>query len=142
MKQVPTSETANLITLTIGGNDALMNFNHIVSHGVEPLINEHLNLLPELRNTNPDACLIVGNIYSPQIPLQNAVQSQLIKLNGGIKQNISRVKGYLADIATAFDGHEVEYLCMNIEPSLKGATVIADLFEGQFHKWQKEYQII
>jgi hypothetical protein len=29
----------------------------------------------------------------------------------------------------AFLGHEAEYLCYNIEPSLKGATVIADLFE-------------
>lgn len=134
MKQVLTSETADLITLTICGNDALMIQDDIVNIGVDKLLGEHLNLLKALRETNPNACLVVGNIYSPQIPFSDAVHQRLIELNDGIKQNISQVNGYLADIFAAFEGNENEYLCFDIEPSFTGATVIADLFEEQFLK--------
>jgi hypothetical protein len=35
----------------------------------------------------------------------------------------------LADIRGNFRGREQEYLCFDIEPSLKGATMIAGLFK-------------
>ncbi len=54
--------------------------------------------------------------------------------NDAIAANARSVDAQLADIRGSFRGHEQEYLCYDIEPSLKGATVIADLFTAAARK--------
>ena len=78
---------------------------------------------------NPDACIVVGNIYSPQTPLEARLAKALDEANAIIERNVASVAAHLADIQSAFRYREQEYLCYDIEPSLKGATVIAGLFK-------------
>ena len=66
MRYVPASVTGNLITLTIGGNDLLADQQRYLKDGLSSFAQEHLNLLTRLRADNPDALLIVGNIYAPR----------------------------------------------------------------------------
>jgi hypothetical protein len=57
---------------------------------------------------------------------------RLSELNEGIRENVATVDGRLADIHSAFRGHGDDLLCQNIEPSLAGATRIAELFWEQY----------
>ena len=134
---VPRTRNGDLITLTIGGNDALIRQDELISHGIEALLEDHLGLLQVLREHNPNSCLIVGNIYSPQTPLPELFVNLLSELNDGIRRNMDMAGGCLADIFGAFRGHEAEYLCCNIEPNLQGATIIAGLFAQEYEKWLK-----
>lgn len=134
---VPTDIGADLITLTIGGNDAISRYGEILSDGPANLISDHLTLLRKLRATNPDACLIVGNIYAPQTPLTHPLVLALDALNAGIMENVRTVGAQLANIRETFHGHEDVYLCCDIEPSLEGATQIARLFNEAYQAWKR-----
>jgi lysophospholipase L1-like esterase len=129
MKYVPSAAQGDLITLTIGGNDLLADQEKYVQEGLGSFGEEHLALLTRLRTANPDALMIVGNIYAPQTPLSEALTQALDEANGLIAVNVRKVGAHLADIRGTFRGHEQEYLCYDIEPSLKGAAVIASLFK-------------
>lgn len=136
MPNVPTDISADLITLTIAGFDALTRYEEVIEVGVWPLVREHLGLLQRLRDTNPDSCLIVGNIYRPRVPILPGIDPILADLNAGIVDNVRRIDGCLADIYSAFLGHESDYYSDDIEPSLEGATAIARLFFEAFEKWE------
>lgn len=129
---VPTADRGDLITLTIGGNDALAVIDRIAEADIRTILRSHRSLLEKIREGNPRACLIIGNIYTPDFPLPRSLRSLLDLLNRGIAENIRRVDGRLADIFTAFEGHTQEWLCQQIEPNLAGATAIAELFKSQF----------
>jgi lysophospholipase L1-like esterase len=129
MRYVPTSVKADLITLTVGGNDLLADQGVYLEEGFAGFAQEHLELLTRLRGTNPSAFLIVGNVYAPQTPLPGLLAQALDLANAIIAENVQKAGGHLADIHRAFRGHEQEYLCFDIEPSLKGAAVIASLFK-------------
>ena len=128
MRYVPI-EKADLITLTIGGNDLLAEHEFYLKDGLGSFAKEHLKLLTNLRSNNPKAFVIVGNVYTSQTPLSEELTRALDEANAIIAANIEKVGAHLADIRQAFRGHESEYLCFDIEPSLKGAAVIAGLFE-------------
>jgi hypothetical protein len=130
--EVPRHHQGDLITLTIGGNDALTRQDELMMQGLDALLRDHLRLLQDLRASNPDACLIIGNIYAPQTPLPKALAQILDQLNAGIAENIKTVGGKLADIRAAFRGHGHDFLCQEIEPTLAGATAISDLFERAY----------
>jgi lysophospholipase L1-like esterase len=129
MKYVPTSATGDLITLTIGGNDLLAEQRRYLDEGLGSFAEEHLDLLTRLRAANPGALLVVGNVYAPQSPLSDELARALDEANAIIATNVQKAGGHLADIRRAFRGHEHDYLCYDIEPSLKGAAVIAGLFK-------------
>lgn len=129
MRHVPISAKGDLITLTIGGNDLLVEQDRYLREGLDSFAQEHLELLTALRAGNPGAFLIVGNVYAPQTPLSDTLNRALDEANGIIAANVEKIDGRLADIRRAFRGHEQEYLCYDIEPSLKGAAVIASLFK-------------
>jgi lysophospholipase L1-like esterase len=129
MRYVPASATGDLITLTIGGNDLLADQELYLKEGLGSFAAEHLDLLTKLRAGNPNAVLLVGNIYAPQTPLPEHLARALGKTNEIIATNVGEVGAHLADIHGAFQGHERDYLCYDIEPSLKGAAVIASLFQ-------------
>jgi hypothetical protein len=129
MRHVPASAKGDLITLTIGGNDLLADQEEYLRKGLAGFAQEHLALLTRLRTDNPAALLIVGNIYAPQAPLTGQLTRALDEANTIIFVNIQKVGAHLADIRRAFRGHAHEYLCYDIEPSLKGAAVIASLFK-------------
>lgn len=132
MKGVPVEHAGDLITLTVGGNDLLLNQDHYLAGGIDDFRAEHRQLLEAIRQRNPNAVFIVGNIYAPQSPLSPEQTAGLLAANDIIAENVEAVGATLADIHTAFHGHEDEYLCFDIEPALAGAEVIAGLFFAAF----------
>jgi lysophospholipase L1-like esterase len=120
---------ADMITMTVGGNDLLQNMELPPAEFLPRFAQNYSRLAAGIRKAHPQATVIVGNIYKPQWPLTEALLKALDEVNR-IIGHWAGVQGFrLADIHRAFQGHEDEYLCYGIEPSLKGATVIADLFE-------------
>ena len=131
MRYVPTGGQGNVITLTIGGNDLLADVQRYLEEGLESFGDEHLALLQSIRRANPNSLFIVGNVYAPQSPLTDKMTQALEAANSAIAVNTQSVGGALANIRETFRGHEQDYLCYDIEPSLKGASVIADLFREE-----------
>ncbi len=134
MRYVPADAQGDLITMTIGGNDLLADQQQYIAEGLANFSAEHLALLQAIRRTNPDSPFIVGNIYAPQTPLTEDLVRALDTANHAIAANVRSVGAHLADIRETFRGNEQEYLCYDIEPSLKGATAIADLFRQAARK--------
>ena len=128
MRYVPTDAHGDVITMTIGGNDLIADLQRYLDEGPESFAKEHLALLQSIRQTNPDATFIVGNVYAPQSVLPELMLRSLDAANNAIADNVQAVGALLADIRGSFRGHEHEYLCYDIEPSHQGATVIANLF--------------
>lgn len=79
MRYVPTDVRGDVITLTIGGNDLLADRQRYIDEGLESFADEHLALLQALRQANPDAIFIVGNVYAPQTPLTEEL-TQCLKM--------------------------------------------------------------
>jgi lysophospholipase L1-like esterase len=129
--QVPVHHHGDIITITIGGNDALQRIDELLSAGVSGLAGDHLRLLKEIRERNPESRIIVGNIYQPQERLPDNLLLTLNELNSRIESNVRAIEGRLADIHGAFKGNEREFLCENIEPTLAGATAIAELLGNE-----------
>ncbi len=129
MRYVPTDGHGQVITLTIGGNDLIADVQHYLENGLDSFADEHLALLQSIRNVNPDALFIVGNVYAPQTPLTEQMSGALEAANTIIAANVQSVGARLADIRKTCAGHEQDYLCHDIEPSLEGATMIAELFK-------------
>lgn len=128
MAGVPSDGEGAVVTLTIGGNDLLWNKAQYLSEGVANFAAEHLALLRALREQNPNSLLIVGDIYSPAAPLTDAEARGLADANQAIHENCREVGAQLVAIYEAFQGREDSLLCLGIEPTLKGAEVIAGLF--------------
>jgi lysophospholipase L1-like esterase len=128
----------DLVTVTIGGNDLLQNMGQPVEAYRQEFEQSYCRLLGRLqklgrhksRDTGivTDATVIVGNIYQPA-GFAKGLQAALDAVNGFIGEKVAAYGFHLADIAGAFLGHEGDYLCYGIEPTLKGASVITDLFE-------------
>jgi hypothetical protein len=83
----------------------------------------------------PDAIVIAATIYQP-LGLSEAQQATLGLVNAFIREQVRKYGHRLADVAAAFLGHEADYLCFQIEPSLAGATMIARLFEEAYDRPQ------
>jgi len=128
MPHVPADATGDLITLTIGGNDLLWHRQEYLARGLDPFIREHRELLANIRRANPDAVLIVGDIYGPDAQLDEREEQALAAANRAIAANCAEVDAELTPIHETFRGQESEYLCLQIEPTLAGATAIARLF--------------
>ena len=77
---------------------------------------------------NPDAVLIVGDVYGPQGTLSDVDRQGLDTANAIIRVNCDKVGARLAPIHGTFRGHEAMYLCQGIEPTYRGAEAIAGLF--------------
>jgi hypothetical protein len=129
MADVPRTGRGELITLTAGGNDLLLNADKFLREGLREFENEHFELLADIRRTNPTAAFIVGDVYAPAADLNSMQAQRLHEANAIIRKNCSRHNALLAPIHATFRGHEQSYLCFAIEPNLLGARKIADLFE-------------
>lgn len=132
MPHVPRDARGDLITVTIGGNDLLLNREHYLRHGLDGFAREHLALLRAIRRQNPEATLIVGDVYRPAQPLAPREAAALAAANEIIRDNVAAVGARLAPIYDTFLDREPEYLCLGIEPTLAGATAIAALFEQAY----------
>lgn len=128
MDGVPREESGNLITLTIGGNDLLWNQEKYLAEGIDAFAAEHLALLRQIRDCNPHAVFIVGDIYHPDAKLTTKEETAFAAANEAIWSNCQQVGALLAPICRTFLGRESQLLCLQIEPNLKGASVIAELF--------------
>lgn len=126
---VPLNCRGDLITLTIGGNDLLWNREKYLREGVDDFQQRHAALLARIRQENPRALFIVGDIYEPAMPLTRAERRGLAAANAAIHKNCQKVQAVVAPIHDAFDGRSHRYLCLTIEPTLLGASAIANLFE-------------
>ena len=119
----------DVITLTIGGNDLLCNIEQYLSEGLNGFAKEHLALLTSIREENPNALIMVGDIYHPDTETPDAVAETLSNANDIIHQNCQQVGVYVVPIHDTFRGNETIFLCQQIEPTFEGATAIAELFE-------------
>ncbi|MBN1910181.1 MAG: hypothetical protein JW818_10610 [Pirellulales bacterium] len=137
MGGMPTDGHGELITLTIGGNDLLWNQEQYLSEGIDSFAAEHRALLDAIRRANPEALLIVGDIYRPQWPLSDAQLAGLAAANAAIHANVEAVAARLAPIHDTFLGHESTHLCLDIEPTLAGAAAIAGLFRAEYDRWRQ-----
>jgi len=142
IREVPFDHEADLITLTIAGNDVISLLGDPSRLVVKEIVLEHEKLLARIRKRNPLSCFIVGNIYYPDTPL-TAYQHDLLKqLNAGIAENVEKCEACLADIYTAFFGHEKEFLCNVIEPAFEGAKMICKLFKEQYNRFLSEGKLL
>ena len=69
IESVPRTRKGDLVTLTIGGNDLHMMQAHYLRVGLGDFVSAHRQLLRDLREANPAALILVGNVYAPQFPL-------------------------------------------------------------------------
>lgn len=134
MVGVPRDARGDLITLTIGGNDLIVNKEKYLSAGLASFAAEHAQLLGELRRCNAQSTIIVGDVYAPAGTLSVPEQQGLIEANAAIRENCRRFQAALAPIHDTFRGHEADFLCMGIEPTLKGAAAIAKLFATAYRQ--------
>ena len=128
MPHVPRDCRGDIITLTIGGNDLLWDREKYLRYGIDEFADAHLHLLTAIREVNPEAVFIVGDIYAPAHPLSVPEAEGLAAANAAIHHNVANVGAKLAAIHDAFRGHESVYLCYGIEPTLEGAAAIAKRF--------------
>ena len=126
---VQTDGHGEIITLTIGGNDLLCNMEQYLSEGLDGFAEEHLELLTSIRAANPNALIMVGDIYQPDTKMTDAEAEALSDANGIIHQNCQQAGVYVVPIHDTFQGNETTFLCQEIEPTLEGAKAIAELFE-------------
>lgn len=136
MEDVPLELQGDVITLTIGGNDLLWNQETYVREGIKPFLREHESLLQKLRGANPDSLLIVGDIYHPDAELTPIEDELLEAVNRGIRANCMAIGAEHAPIYETFRGNEKEFICLQIEPTLRGAEAIAGLFRTSWEKYQ------
>ncbi len=137
----------DLITLTIGGNDILQHRDCDPEKYRPEFEQSYRRLLGRIQKlgihkspdtgTVTDAIVVVGNIYEPDwgvlswAPFADDQAREILgHVNGFIGETVAAFGFRLADIHQAFLGNEASYLCHAIEPTLKGATAIADLFEA------------
>ena len=132
INSVPRNLEGDLITLTISGNDALLLGDYANKYRIDKIIEEHRDLLQDIRNKNPNSCFIIGNVYHPNIHLSKLYLSLLNDLNEGIEKNVKSVNGRLANIYRGFKGKENKLLILEIEPNYNGAGVICGLFQEQY----------
>lgn len=132
---VPPNGRGNLITLTIGGNDLLWNWEKYLREGIDDFQHKHAELLAKIRRENPRAHFIVGDIYEPAIPLSNPERRGLAAANEAIHKNCEPVQAIVAPIHDTFQGRANNYLCLAIEPTLIGAKAIAKLFEEAYRRY-------
>jgi lysophospholipase L1-like esterase len=128
MVGVPLDGQGDLITLTIGGNDLLFNAEKYLREGLAQFAAKHAELLAHVRAGNPEAVVIVGDIYAPAVPLGATGSARLAEANAIIAENCERFAAELAPIHAAFRDREATHLCLGIEPTLAGASEIARLF--------------
>ena len=130
IRQVPVNgdNDADLITLTVAGNDLLTNQHRDPNEFAPEFMDRYRNLCRRIRSQYQRARVIVANVYSPQGFLPAELRQGLDLVNHFIAAVLPDYGFTLADIHAAFLGHEEEYLTLQIEPSLAGATCIAKLF--------------
>ena len=87
------TEKGDIITLTIGGNDLLADYEFYLKDGLDSFDEEHLKLLTDLRTINPTALIIVGNIYSSQTALSEELVRALDEANAIIAANVGKSWG-------------------------------------------------
>ncbi len=130
---VPRDGIGDVITLTVGGNDLLRNKEFYLTEGLGSFAVEHFELLTSIRKVNPNALVMVGDVYHPDTKLIETEAEALSNANEIIQENCERVGVYLVPIHDTFRGNESTFLCLQIEPTFDGAKAIAELF-GQIYQ--------
>ena len=118
MAGVPRNGRGDIISLTIGGNDLLWNRERYLHDGLDDFAREHLAMLKSVRYANPESIFIIGDIYAPATPLSREEHFGLAHANAAIRKNCRSAR-MLSPIHDTFQGHEADFLCFSIEPTLE-----------------------
>jgi len=142
---------AELITLTIGGNDFWDFQNEIIGktpEQIQQLTTERLTtyaknmsaIISMLVAMNPQAEIVIADQYSPIPPTDPALYAALLQVNGAFTKTAEQVvatavsKGVkikVAHVAQSFVGHEAEYTHIasdDIHPNQLGYDAMANVF--------------
>ena len=126
---------ADLITMTIGGNNLLQNMDRDPEESMPEFARGYNALLDRIAECTAGAIVICGDVYRPQADFwrldlhEIGLDMALDWANLNIAAAVATHGFRLAGIYGAFLGHEDEYLRLGIEHTLAGATAIAGLFE-------------
>jgi hypothetical protein len=105
MAGVPRDRCGDLITLTIGGNDLLLNQEKYLRAGISDFQRELAALLAAIRRANPGSTLLVGGIYEPALPLSITELQGLAAANAAIYENCDQVHAIIVPIHDTFQDH-------------------------------------
>ncbi len=134
---------ANIISLSIGGNDFLTsNMVSLLISGKfgsgsrfdtigEKFSANFSAIISKIKKLNPSAAILVQTVYNPNAGFFSDVyQKGADTINGAIRSYLSSHGGAfsIVDVASAFAGHAREYIAADtIHPNAKGNLVIAKL---------------
>ena len=131
---------ANIISISIGGNDFLTQNLPLLLAGAKLGIDAQFNyikgkfaenfaaIIAKIKKINPSVSIFVQTVYNPNDSfISDAYQKGVDVINGVIKNYLSENKGAfrIVDVEKAFAGHH-EYIAGDtIHPNAKGNLVIA-----------------
>ncbi|MBO5410052.1 MAG: SGNH/GDSL hydrolase family protein [Clostridia bacterium] len=133
---------ADIISLSTGGNDFLMDMGSLIFSGwafgdfskfdeiAEKFYNNFSKIIKNIKSVNPDVVILVQNLYNPRYDLlRDIFQEGVDRLNAGYSRYLKNNPGafYLVDVASAFEGNK-DLICIDcVHPSAEGNLLIAKL---------------
>lgn len=136
-------KNADIISISIGGNDFLMNnivglmFDSIVKNdyskfdAIEESFYENFSRIIDIINeNNADAVILMQTLYNPQSGyLRAPYQQGADRINSAIKRYAENNPGeiVIVDVATALGDAPENFAGDNIHPSVRGNEIIADV---------------
>lgn len=136
-------EEADIISLSIGGNDFLTSnmvqlgieagaFNDLSAFDeiAESFYENYCKIIAKIKELNPDVVILAQTLYNPMDnPLKEIYQAGADRLNEGYRRYLKENPGsiVIVDVAKAFEGHP-EYIADDcVHPNSVGNEVIAKL---------------
>ncbi len=136
-------EEADIISLSIGGNDFLTsNMVQLCSEAAflndystfdeisSKFYDNYCKIIADIKKLNPDAVILAQTLYNPMYnAARNIYQAGADRLNAGYRRYLSENPGsiVIVDVGSAFEGHE-EYIANDcIHPNAAGNVEIARL---------------
>ncbi|MBQ7956935.1 MAG: SGNH/GDSL hydrolase family protein [Clostridia bacterium] len=136
-------ENADIISISIGGNDFLMNniiglmYDSIVKNDyskfddiAESFYNNFSRIIDIINEKNEDAVILMQTLYNPQSGyLRAPYQQGADRINNAINRYAQENPGeiVIVDVATALGDDPENFAGDNIHPSVKGNEIIADV---------------
>ena len=133
---------ADIISLSIGGNDFLMDMGSLAfspwafgdyskfDEIADKFYDNFSKIVKRIRSINPDVVLLVQNLYNPRFDLlRDMFQEGVNRLNAGYSKYLKNHPGsfYIVDVASAFEGNK-DLICIDsVHPSAEGNLLIAKL---------------
>lgn len=125
----------DLVTLYIGGNDLLLAFRRQREReATVKAFTDHLEQILATLYRETDALVVVATLYNPYPPgdrLHNQAEKWIRPANAAIRALAARYEAMVADVFSAFDGHQEDYIWVemgDVHPNDKGYARMAEVF--------------